>query len=448
MNYAKLADKIVHKANATGAEAEAYIGVSKETSVQVRQGEVDKLSYAGSKGLGVRVIRDGRMGYAHTSDFGQNSIDNTVKAALSLAEIADADEFRSLPEPQPFSADDLAIYDPSLVTEKAEDKIAFQKRVEAAAFAVDDRIKLSTICVYFDTIDQVFLANSKGFSGTYQSSIAGSYIMVMAVEEEKRATGLALQVERSLKALNAEKIGHEAGQQALDLLGGHPVSTQKASVVYHPHAAAGMLGALSRALTAEAMQKNRSFLQGKLGEVVASDVVTLLDNGRLPGGLATRPFDDEGNPTTATRLIDEGVFQTVLYDEYTAQKEGTNSTGNARRGNHTNMPSLAPGNFYIQPGFQSKEALIADVEKGLYVINTMNSHSINPASGDYSVSAQGFWIENGQITHAVNNVTIAIPLPELLKNVAAVGDDLTFVPFMGAIGSPTVRVDNVMIGGE
>ena len=177
-------------------------------------------------------------------------------------------------------------------------------------------------------------------------------------------------------------------------------------------------------------------------------MVTLLDNGRMPGGFATRPFDDEGNPTGATRLIDEGVFQAVLYDEYTAQKDGGTSTGNARRFSHAGPPMLAPSNFYIQPGPQSEEEVIQGVEKGLYVVNTMNSHSINPINGDYSVSAQGYWIEDGQIAYPVNNVTIAIPLPELLKNISAVGNDLTFFPFMGAIGAPTLRVDGVMIGGN
>jgi len=138
----------------------------------------------------------------------------------------------------------------------------------------------------------------------------------------------------------------------------------------------------------------------------------------------------------------------VLYDEYTAHKDGINSTGNASRHGHSTPPHLAPSNFYMQPGQQTPEEVIAGVEKGLYVVNTMNTHSINPVSGDYSVSAQGFWIENGKITHPVNNVTIALPLPQLLKNVQSVGNDLTFLPFGGSIGSPTIRVDGVMIGGS
>ncbi|MEZ4616672.1 MAG: TldD/PmbA family protein [Caldilineaceae bacterium] len=447
MNYTELAQRVVNQATNDGVEVEAYIAVGSETNIQVRGGAVEKFSYAGSKGLGVRVIKAGQMGYAYTSDFSDESIAKTIATALTLSEVADADEHRRLPDPKPLSDEDLAIYDSSLLAVDAETKVAFQKAVEAAALAYDDRVQVSIMNSYIDGISEVYLANSKGFQGSYNSTFAGAYIMVMAVDESDRATGFGLQIGRSLNDIDAATVGRQAAEQAVNLLGGKPVPTQTATVVYHPVAATALLGAISQALTAEAMQRNRSFLQGKLGQTVASDVVTLLDNGRLPGGLATRPFDDEGNPTSATRLIDEGVLQAVIYDAYTADRDGTNSTGNAMRGSHRAAPSLAPSNFYIQPGPDDADALIAGVEKGLYVINTMNTHSINPVSGDYSVSAQGFWIENGKLTHPVNNVTIALPLGQILQNVRAVGNDLTFLPFGGAIGSPTIRVDNVVIGG-
>jgi PmbA protein len=387
------------------------------------------------------------MGYAYTSDFSAASLHKTVETARLLAEVADPDPNRTLPDPKPITEEDLAINDPTMYQATTEEKVAFQKAVEAAAFAYDPRVKVSNFNGYFDVTNQVFLANSQGFAGAYANTFAGGYIMVMAVDGDERAVGMGLKFGRSLAAINAEQIGREAGEQAVKLLGGKPVPTQTATVVYTPLAASGLLGALSRALTAEAMQRNRTFLQGKLGATVASDVVTLLDNARLPGGLATRPFDDEGNPTSATRLIDEGLFQAVLYDEYTARKEGVQSTGNAARSSHRSAPNLRPSNFYIQPGQVSPEELIAGVERGLYVVNTMNTHSINPVSGDYSVSAQGFWIENGKLAHPVNNVTIALPMGEWLKNVSVVANDLTFLPFEGSIGSPTIRVDGVMIGG-
>lgn len=448
MNYEEIARSAVDQARAAGAEADAYISVGSETQIQVRNGEVEKLSRAGSKGLGVRVIRERRMGYAYTSDFSPQSVARATENALALAEAADPDEHRVIPEPAVAEDEGLQIYDPAIASMTTEEKVAFAKAIEAAALATDERVKLCQITAYLDGIATVTLVNSKGFAGSYQSTFAAGYALAMAFDGDDRASAIGLGISTRAADLDATAIGREAGARASRLLGGRPVPTQRATVVYSPYAASGLIGTLARALTGEAMQKNRSFLQGKLGQDVAADVVSLLDNGRLPGGMATRPFDDEGNPTTATRLIDEGVLQAVLHDSYSAHREGTNSTGNATRGSHRQPPGLAPSNFYLQPGHISADELIAGVEKGLYVVNTMNTHSINPVSGDYSVSAEGFWIENGQLTHPVNEVTIALPLQELLKNVKAVANDLLFLPFGGAIGSPTFRVDGVMIGGR
>jgi PmbA protein len=449
MNYLEIAKSVIEQAGAESAQAEAYIIIGKETSIQVSKGEVEKMSYAGSKGMGVRVIRDGQMGYAYTSDFSPESVRRTTGWALALAEAADPDEHRVLPEPAPVPEEDLENFDPAMEGIPAEEKVDFARRMEEAALKADPRVKMALNTSYMDFVGDVFLANSRGFSGSYKSSYAGGFLMAMAFEGQERTTAWGIGMSTTIRKLEPEKIGSEAGERAARLLGGRPVPTQEAAIVYSPFAANGLLGALSMALTAEAMQKNKSFLAGKTGQTVASDMVTLLDNGRLPGGMASRPFDDEGVPTAATRLIDEGILQGVLYDTYTAHKEGRpSSTGNATRQSHRQPPGLTPSNFYLQPGNLSPEQVIAGVERGLYVVNTMNTHSINPVSGDYSVSAQGFWIENGELTHPVNEVTIAIPLDQLLKNVSAVGDDLLFLPFMGAIGSPTFRVDGVMIGGK
>ena len=447
MMYKKIAENVISQATKEGFEAEAYINVGSQTQVQVDRGEVEKLSYAGSKGIGIRVIQDGKMGYAYTSDFSPESITKTTADAMTLAEITDADAYRQLPEPEPIPEEDLELFDPEIGKLPMEAKIAFAKTAEKAALEADPRVFMTNRATYIDGTQQVVLANSKGFFGSYESSFVASFLMAMAMDGDDRTTAFGLGVSSFFSDLDAKKIGTEAGEKAAKLLGGKPVQTQTATVVYSPFAASGILGAVSRALTAEAMQRNRSFLNGKMGKDVASDMVTLLDNGRLPRGMATRPFDDEGVPTRATKLIDEGVLQAVLQDNYTALKEGGKSTGNAVRGSHRQSPGLSSSNFYIQPGPQSPEEVIEQVDQGLYVVNTMNTNSINPVSGDYSVSAQGFWIENGKLTDPVNGVTVAIPLDQLLMNIKAVANDLIFLPFMGSIGTPTIRVDNVMIGG-
>jgi PmbA protein len=312
MDYLQIAQSVIEQATAETAEAEAYIAIGSETNIQVQQGEVEKLSRAGSKGLGIRVIREGKTGYAYTSDFSADSVRRATAAALTLAEVADADEYRTLPEPHPIPESDLQIYDAAIANLSTEAKVDFALQMETAALQADPRVVMTNRATYLDGITTVYLVNSKGFSGSYDSTFAGAFLMAMAADENDRAVAFGLGVSTKWAELSAEKIGQEAGERAAKLLGGQPVPTQEASIVYAPFAAAGLLGVLSQALTAEAMQRNRSFLQGKMGQDVAADVVTLLDNALLPGGMASRPFDAEGNPSSATKLIDEGVLEAVL----------------------------------------------------------------------------------------------------------------------------------------
>ena len=449
MDYLNFARDVVSRAVERGVEAEAFVNVGQNTSVNVDRGEVEKLSQAGSKGMGVRVVRDGRMGYAYTSDFGASSIGKTIEAAVTLADVADGDEYRSLPAPQPLPEDDLEVYDQAIVELPIGRKVEMARRIEKAAFRYDERVVLTNRCTLMSQHGTVAVANSKGIAGSYDKSFIGGFVMVMAADENDRSVAYGFDFGSRLADFKPTEVGKDAARKAVGMLGGEPVPTQRASVVYSPMAATSILGALSRALGADAMQRNRSFLEGKVGQTVAADIVSVLDNGRLPGGIATRPFDDEGVPTAATRLIDEGVLQTALYDHYTATRDGTaSSTGNANRRSHASMPTLDASNFYFQPGHETPEEVIGGVEQGLYVESVMNTASINPISGDYSISAKGYWIEKGKLSHPVNEVTIALPMQELLQNIKAVGNDLTFVPMTGALGSPTIRVDGVMIGGS
>jgi PmbA protein len=448
MDYQQLVEKVVADAVKDGVEVEAYLNIGQETNILVDRGKVEKLSNAGQKGLGVRILVDGRQGYAYTSDLSEASVERIWKAATKLVEVSDGDEYRQLPPFENVPDVDLEIHDPMISKTPLEEKIKFARQVEQAAMDVDDRVMATNRCTYIDRVSSVFLANSNGFSGAYDRTVAVSYLMAIGRDDSESTMGLGFGVSSFLDDLDPKVIGEEAGNIAVSLLGGKPVPTQEATVVFSPNVGAQLIAFIARALSADAMQKGRSFLLGKMGESIASDIVGIVDNGLLPRGISSAPFDGEGVPRRATRLIDEGILQSVLHNSYTARKADVSSTGNAARSSHRSPAILAPSNFYLQPGTTSPDDVIAGVNKGLYVLNTMSVGGIDPVSGDYSAAARGIWIENGELQGPVNEVTIAAPMSQMLQSISAVGRDLRIVPTFGAIGSPTIRIDRMTIGGR
>ncbi|MGF1505536.1 MAG: TldD/PmbA family protein [Chloroflexi bacterium] len=449
MDPITLAKQIVEEAAADGAEIEVFIQEGTETTIGVSNREVEKLSQSGSRGMGVRAIVDGQQGYAYTADLSDESVRRTWQTALELAQVATADEFRRLPDPQPVPDEDLQIHDPALSEVPVTAKVDFIKRLEAAALDYDERILTTVMCTYIDQSAHIVLANSKGFSGAYDSSVVVGYLMAIARGEDGEMTqAFGLDASPIFSALDAQAIGQEGARKALSMLNAKPVPTQKTTVVLDHVVGAQILYAISQALTADSWQRSRSFLMGRMGQQVGSDMVSIVDNGRLARGIASAPFDGEGVPTGATRLIDEGVLQGVLHDSYTAAKDGTASTGNAQRSGHTGLPSLGASNFYIQPGYLSRDEIIAGVQDGFYVLEVMQTGGVDPVTGDCSMSASGIWIKDGQLTDPVNGVTIATTLDDFLMHISAVGSDLRQMPIVGGIAVPTLRVDNVTVGGE
>lgn len=449
-DYLSLVQDVVRRASAGGAEAEVVLFDETKTELRVDRGQVEQLSQSGSLGMGVRVIDRGRVGYAYTSDFSKASIESTVQAALDLAAVASPDPDRVLPDAQPVSTENLEIYDPDLPNIPVEDKIRLAQQIEQAALDADPRVAMTNRCTYIDGEEHVYLANSRGFAGRYDRTNAVSFLIGIARDNGGMTSAFGLGASNYFRDLDPVQVGREAGLRAVQILGGQPVPTQRCTVIFDATVVGEILGYLAFALTGDAMQRGRSFLIGKMGQEVGSDKVTLLDNGRLKRGIASAPFDAEGVPTSITRLIDEGVLQNVIYDSYTARRAGgsARSTGNAQRDSHRGLPRLGPSNFVMQSGSHSLDDLIAGVDRGLYVTRVMQTGGINPINGDCSMGANGLWIENGKLSHAVNGVTVATTLPDLLRSVSAVGNDSRLVPFAGAIIAPSIRVDDVTIGGK
>ncbi|MZP28475.1 TldD/PmbA family protein [Heliobacterium undosum] len=440
----ELARQMVEKAQAKGAnQSEAYGLDSKELSIDVSKGIVETMKLAEDRGIGIRVFQGGKMGYSFTSDLSDKALEATVDRALANARWTAEDRFRELPG-KAGQYPDVRTYDPAIAGIPVEQKIELAKTIEATAKAVDPRIKIIERSSYADAEYTVTIINSQGVDVAYQGAYCGGYAYLVAEENGESQTGFSLSYGLSFDGIDPQKIGKEAAEKALRMLGAKPVSSRRAPVVFDPYVATQFLGVLAPSLTAEAVQKGKSLFAGKKGQPIASAEVTVIDDGRMEGRILSAPFDGEGVPTSRTVLIDKGTLQGYLHNTYTAAKEGAASTGNGSRGSFRGTPEVGTTNFYLQAGDRPPSELIGEIESGFYVTEVMGMHTANPISGDFSVGAAGLLIEQGQLTRPVRGVAIAGNLLDWLGGIDGVGSDLTF--FIGK-GAPTLRAKEMAISG-
>jgi PmbA protein len=439
-----IAENAVHKALQTGAAmAEAYISSSKDLEIEVRNDRVETLKLAEDRGMGIRVFQDGKTGFAFTTDLGDTAVWDAVTQALANARLAEPDPHRLLSCPAP-SYPDLDLYDPSIRATTVEDKINMARTMESAARAADTRVSIIESSAYQDGRAEVTLVNSQGLTLYYGGAYCGMYITLVAGEGEDSQTGFAMKFSLRFADLDPVDLGKQAANRATRMLGAKPGVTQQAPVVLEPYVATGILGLLAPSLSAEAVQKGRSLLAGKVGQQVASEQINIIDDGTLPGGIASAPFDGEGVPTSRTVLVQNGRLQGFLHNIYTSAKDGVLSTGNGVRGSFKGTPEVGTTNFFIEPGRQTAEQIISDIDSGLYVTEVMGLHTANPISGDFSLGASGLWIEKGKLAYPVRGLAIAGNIMEMLGQVDAVGNDLEF---FGGRGAPTIRVSHMSISG-
>lgn len=444
----QLAADVVRRAMEGGATAaEAVVREGENFSTVVRLGQVESLQEAGSRGLGVRVFFGRRAASTYTSDLSPQGLEQLVSGALALARVTSEDPHAGLPEREQLGAfaGELDLYSDDVHALPASERIAWARRAEAAALAVDARISNSEGGSFDAASGRRVLANSLGFVGEYRRS----YCSVAAVPIA-RANGSAMQrdywysVSRSLKKLDSpEEVGRIAAQRTLRRLGARKVPTARVPVVFDPFVARSILGNLFEAASGDAIYRSASFLAGKLGQRIAGENVNVFDDGTLPGGLGTSPFDDEGVPTRRTVVVERGVLRSYLLNTYTAKKLGLATTGNASRG-LAGTPGIGPGNFFLQPGTKSPQEVIAGVSDGLYVTEFLG-HGVNLVTGDFSRGASGLWIQNGELAFPVEEITVAGNLRDMLKNISEIASDLDF---RGSIAAPTLRIDGLTVAGE
>ncbi len=442
-----LAPWVVDQARRHGASAVEVMLVSAESiTVGVRLGEVEKLKSSRERRLGLRVFVDHASANASTAEFERASLDQFIQNTVTMARLTAPDPFSGLPEPDRQARDlcDLELTDSRGII-AADEALKLARAAEKAALGADPRIRNSEGGDFHSGFYSVLFANSNGFVGEYSASSYNLAVAPIAQSDDGRMQqGYWYSAGRHFHTLDdPESIGKTAAHRALRRLGARKIKTTRAPVVFDPDMAASLLRAFAGAASGPSVYKGASFLIGQLGHQVMSANVTIHDDGRMPGGLGSRPFDGEGLPTNRKIVVEKGVLKTYLLDCYSARKLKLEPTGNASRG-VGEAPGVSPTNFYLEPGPYTPEQVIGSVKRGLYVTELIG-FGVNSVTGDYSRGAGGLWIEDGQLVFPVQEITIAGNLKEMFMSIEMIANDLRW---RSAIVAPTIKISEMMIAGE
>jgi len=436
---------VLKRAKERGATAaDAFVVEDRAFSAQVRLGRVDTVKHAREQHLSLRVFSGKSAAAASTSDFSRVSVERLVDEAVSLSRITAPDELSGLPD-----ASELAKVVPALDLEdptghdlSPEDKIELARRCEAAALAADPRITNSEGGDFADRRAHYAYAASHGFAGEYSTSSFSLSVSPVASENGHMQRDGWYHVTRKRALLDApEAIGKIAAQRALRRLGARQVKTCEVPVIFDPDMAASLVRHIAGAVSGPSLYRSASFLLGKLGQQIAAPGVTIVDDGSMPGGLGSRPFDGEGLSVRRTVVVDKGVLTSYLLDTYSGRKLGMASTHHGARDGAG--VTVGTTNLYLDRGASDPKALIGSVKQGLYVTELIG-FGVNGVTGDYSRGAVGLWIDNGELTYPVEEITIAGNLLEMFRAIEGVGNDLVF---RDRTAAPTVLIGKMVVAG-
>jgi PmbA protein len=425
-------------------EAEAFLVTNRELTVSIRDGRAESVKQADARGLGLRVLVDGKTALVYTSDFRPDAIATLAERAVALAKSSVADPSNVLADPVEADFMKLEIHDPAIVALMPDQVIALAVDAEKAARAVDPRVKSTQQGGASCSVGETRIANTRGVDAAYPRTAVGVFIAVLADDADgKKRTGGEGSQQRFLADLTpAEEIGKEAGRRAARKVGARKVETQKLPVLMHSDMAAGWLQNMFGAFSGEQAFKKASYLTEKLGQSIAAPLVTIVDDPHRKRAIGGVPFDDEGVPTQKVVLLDKGVVKQFVYNLRWGQKAGAKSTGHASRG-YTSAPGIGPHSLYIENGDTPVEEIIKSLDRAFYLTDT-GAFGYDPATGGWSYQASGLMIEKGAISYPVTDVSLASDTLTMLKGVQKVGNDLKFD---GSINAPHLMIEEMALSG-
>ena len=425
-------------------DIEIYLSANKSFSVKIFQQEVESFDYSDGLGLGVRVLQNGHIGYAFTEKMSDDAFEMIIKSALENAKYVDNPDkimFANYAEIE----QKIQTYYPEWEDIKVEDKIDKAKLLEKSAREFDNKIINVPHSSFGDFVSKIKVANSQGLDREYITNRGYAFVMTLAKKETEIKSGRAYKISHSFEDIKADKIGMESAERAVNLLGAKEVKPGKYPIVFNNKMASTLLDTFANIFSAKAVQENYSLLKGKLGEKIANEKVNIIDNALLKHGFSTRPFDDEGYPSQMTKLVTNGTLTSFLHNTITANKDNTSSTGNASR-SYKGTLTVSHTNFYLEKCDKTREQILNIPNNCIEIVELQGMHSgCNPVSGDFSLSAQGFFYQNGKLKYPVHNFTISGNFLQLLNDIAAIGNDLEFN--FNAVGSPCILISALSVSG-
>ena len=438
---------LLNEALKAGIEAaEIYLSSGDRFKAMCVKGEITNYTVNATRGLSLRGLYQGKMGYAATEAFDEAAVAQLVEAVKESATLTEDEDVQEIyPGDKEYPKADN--YNPALDQVDEGRKLALIQEIEKKALALDERITALNYNMISTSSGETRIVNSYGLNLSHRDNMAVCYISATAKEGDRVATGSGFRVTRNFEEMDADAIAKEAVDEALFMLKAAPVPSGTYRAIIEAKCMPDMLGAFDGVFSAESAQKGLSLLAGKEGEMIASEAVTLMDDPLLPGGLASQPFDAEGVATRTKAVIEKGRLTTLLHNLKTARKAGVKTTGNAAKAGYAGAVNVSPSNFFLAPGKKTLAELMADMGDGLVITEVSGLHAgANAISGDFSLIAQGYTVKNGKKDAPVEQITVAGNFYQLLKNIRAVGSDLLFPG--SSIGSPSVDVGEISVAGK
>lgn len=429
----------------SGVEAELYLARSEERGVEMREGRLDNVQHGSCEGAGLRVLRDGRMGFASAGGISAKGVQDLYRKASEQLAHLEPDPCRDIPRPAPPAPDPAladSLWDVGLFVTPLESAVARLAETGAAALAADPRLAAMLRAGYGESRGEVVIASTRGVLTHERGSSASVGFSALAREAGEVQVGSAYASSCRAAALDFGRVAEQAARRAARLLGGRKLAGAKRAVLFDPWAAGDVLDLVANLLCADQVQRGKSLLAGALGRKIGSDLATFRDDPRRLGGLGSSLHDDEGCPTSAKTLIDGGVVKDYFYDTYTAAKDRRPGNASAGRGSYKGLPGPTHSNFYLEPGQVSRQRLIEDTREGLLVLEIMGMHMADPISGEFSVGVSGLSVTDGRLGAPVKKAMLAGNLRDLLAGIDGVADDLTFY---GSLGAPTFRIAEMSV---